>query len=89
MTLRNSINKLNTKHKKKGKKHKGIGKIGGKFNKFGKGLVKRTDSIGKFTGKLVKQQSSAFGGLLGGLSNPLVLVGGLVLAGIVIVNMNQ
>ena len=67
------INELNKKHKK-GQKHKGFNKIGDKFNNFGKGVVKRTDKVGKFGGKLLQQQSSAVSGLLGGLSNPLVLI---------------
>ena len=67
------INILNKKHKK-GQKHKGFNKIGDKFNSFGKGVVKRTDKVGKFGGKILKQQSDAVSGLLNGLSNPLVLV---------------
>ena len=63
-------------HKKK--KHKGGF---GKLNKIGKGIVKRTDSVGKFTGGIIKQQSSAIAGITKTLSNPLVMIalGGVVL----------
>ena len=57
-------------HKKKKHHHKGLGKL----NKIGKGAVKRADSVGKFTGKIWKSQSDAITGLIGGLSNPIVLV---------------
>ena len=68
-----SLNK--NKFNKKAKKHRLTSKIGHKFNSFGKGIVKRTDSVGKFGGKILSQQSNAISILLGGLSNPIVLVG--------------
>ena len=74
MGIQKAVDKMNDKHKKKGIKKKGFAKIGSKFNKFGKGIVKRTDSVGKFGGKLITQQSNAVSGLLGGLSNPFVLI---------------
>ena len=53
----------------------------GKLNKIGKGVVKRTDSIGKFTGGIIKKQTDAISNITNTLSNPLVMIaiGGVVL----------
>lgn len=70
--------------KKKHKKHRKKHKIGSGFKKFGRGIVKRGDSVGKFTGGIIKTQSNAISGLLDGLSNPIVLVGIVLVGGVII-----
>ena len=51
------------------------------FKKFGRGLTKRIDSVGKFGGNIVKQQSNNISGVMGTLSNPLVVIGVIVVGG--------
>lgn len=61
-------------------------KIGRKFNKIGKGAVKRLDSVGKFSAGVVKQQSDTVAGAVKGLTNPGVLIIGGVIAIFVFIN---
>lgn len=69
-------------HKKRKKKHhKGIG-----IGKIGKGVVKRVDSVGKFTGGIIKTQSNAISNLTNAISNPIVLIGGLAVVAFVVLN---
>lgn len=58
-----------------------------KSKKFNHGLVKRIDGVGKFGGKILKQQSDTISGAIGNLSNPIVLIGALVVAGFVAIKM--
>ena len=66
-------------------KHLGHSK-GGK--KFGHGLVKRMDSVGKFSGKIIKQQQDTISGAIGNLTNPMVLIVAGVCAVFIFINYN-
>lgn len=72
---RDAIEKHNKRKRKK--RHNKLGKL----NKIGKGVIKRTDSIGKFTGGIIKKQSDAISNITNTLANPLVMIaiGGVVL----------
>lgn len=73
---------MSRKHKKKkGGTLKRFGK------KLGKGTIKRVDSVAKFAGNRIKDAQDSVGGVLGALSNPLVLIGGAVLAVVVLSKM--
>ena len=89
-----SRNKHHNKHQDKKptyrhRRHKKHGKIGHGFNKVGRGIVKRGDSVGKFTGKMIQMQQEGIKGIMDGLSNPIVLIGICVVAGLFVINMPQ
>lgn len=64
----------NRKVDPKKKHHKKKGPLN-KVNKIGKGALKRTDSVGKFAGGIVKKQSNAIANVTNAFSNPIVLLG--------------
>ena len=56
-----------------------------KNKKFGHGVTKRLDSVGKFSGKIVKQQADTIDGAISNLSNPMVIIGVVIVGGIIAV----
>ena len=49
--------------------------------KFANGVVKRTDSVAKFTGNIIKQQSDNISAFANTLSNPLIMIGIICVGG--------
>ena len=74
---KNTISAPNSPKRHKKKRHKGIG-----LGKIAKGVVKRGDSVGKFTGGIIKQQSNAIASVTKAFSNPIVIFG---IAGVALV----
>ena len=59
--------------------------ISHKQKKFGHGVTKRLDSVGKFSGDIIKKETDTIDGAISNLSNPMVIIGVVIVGGIIAV----